>query len=377
MAKRRPSGDGMVRKRPDGRWEGRLVVGHKDDSRPIFRSVFGKTQKELLEKLNQQKTLYQDVELTEDSRMTLGEWLDKWLAEYMTATLRPTTLRGYRNHIENHIKPYLGDKIVSAVTSADVQRLYVMLQKEGRNRPHPQLGHGLSASTLHSIHTTFHHAMKTAQQIHMIAKNPTEGVTVPKINHQPKQILNQQQLEQFMDTLKGDELWHDFFYTEVTTGLRRGELCGLRWEDFDGETLKICRTIHGDLTEGVPKTGSGLRTIFLPQSTAQLLNDRKQSAISPWIFPNLLDPTLPTRPSTAYCKLKELLARGGLPNIRFHDLRHTFATHALTSGVDAKTLSNILGHTKASFTLDTYTHVTGDMHQRAAEIVGNFLAGVM
>lgn len=100
MGKRRPSGDGMVRKRDDGRWEGRIVVGHKANGDPIFRHVYAKTQKALTEKLHQSIECYQDVELTEDSRMTLGEWLDRWLAEYKDGTIRPGTLEGYRNYIE-------------------------------------------------------------------------------------------------------------------------------------------------------------------------------------------------------------------------------------------------------------------------------------
>ena len=120
-------------------------------------------------------------------------------------------------------------------------------------------------------------------------------------------------------------------------------------------------------------TYAGTRKIVLPPSTAQLLRERKKTAPTEWIFPNPFDPEQPIAPGTAYNRLKVLLKEAGLPDIRFHDLRHTFATHALSSGVDAKTLAGILGHTKASFTLDTYTHTTGDMQKRAAEIVGGFL----
>ena len=119
------------------------------------------------------------------------------------------------------------------------------------------------------------------------------------------------------------------------------------------------------------------RTIKLPPSTVQLLTERKRAAISQWIFPNPIHPEDPVMPNSGYNRMKKLLAEAGLPRMRFHDLRHTFATHALTSGVDAKTLSGILGHTKTSFTLDTYTHVTGDMHRRASEIVGGFMEEFM
>ena len=185
-----------------------------------------------------------------------------------------------------------------------------------------------------------------------------------------------------MDTIQRDSIWCDFFYTELTTGLRRGEVCGLKWEDFDEihGTLKIRRTIHeekgGKLTPWDTKTAAGARTIHLSPSTAALLRERKKTALTEWIFPHPWKPEQPTRPSAAYERMKVLLKEAGLPDLRFHDLRHTFATHALTSGVDVKTLSGILGHTRAAFTLDTYTHTTGDMQKRAAEIVEEFLIDI-
>ena len=163
------------------------------------------------------------------------------------------------------------------------------------------------------------------------------------------------------------------------TGLRRGEICALMWRDFDAKagTLGISRTLHskgqGIYTLGDTKTNKGNRTIILPESVAALLRARKKNSISQWIFPQPTSPELPMNPGTAYRRLKTLLEEAGLPSIRFHDLRHTFATHALTSGVDAKTLAGILGHTNASFTLDTYTHVTPDMREAAGGIVGGFM----
>ena len=110
MTKRRPSGDGMVRKRDDGRWEGRIVIGHKKNGDPIFHHDYANSQKALTEKLHRSQEQYQDVELTEDSRMTLGEWLDKWLEEYKADTVRPGTLNAYRQYIDRYIKPQLGHK---------------------------------------------------------------------------------------------------------------------------------------------------------------------------------------------------------------------------------------------------------------------------
>ena len=354
MAKRRPSGDGMVRKRDDGRWEGRIVVGHKENGDSIFRYVYAPTQKELSAKLRQHIDSYQGADLTEQSRMTLSEWLNQWL-ENMADTLRPNTLRNYRSYIENHIRPNLGDKQLARITPKDVQRFY------------EKLSDCLASSTVRRIHTTLHGTLKAAQQAHLIASNPTEQITAPRFSYGAKQILTDEQLDVFMKVIAEDEIWCDFFYTELTTGLRRGEICGLKWEDFDEVTgtLKVCRTVYretgGGLTAGDTKTNAGTRKIVLPASTTALLSKKKASALTEWIFPNPLKPEQPTNPGSAYRQLKVLLKQASLPNIRFHDLRHTFATHALASGVDVKTLSGILGHTRAAFTLDTYTHTTGDM----------------
>lgn len=378
MSKRRPSGDGMVRKREDGRWEGRIVVGHKENGDSIFRYIYADTQKELSAKLRQNIDIYQGIDLTEQSRMTLAEWLEQWLGQ-MAANLRPSTLEHYQRDMTNHVIPYLGQKSLSQITAADLRKLYETLKKNGRVNPRPSQGRRLSSTTVHGIHTTLHHALRAAVEQGLIPTNPADEVDPPKVIRQPMNVLNEEQLDTFMAVIQKDPLWYDFFYTELTTGLRRGEICSLMWSDFDerGGTLKISRTLHrekgGRLVAGDTKTYAGTRKIVLPPSTAELLQARKKKSFSPWIFHDPLRPEAPISPDSAYRQLKKFLANAGLPNIRFHDLRHTFSTHALASGVDAKTLSGILGHTKASFTLDTYTHTTGDMQKRAADIVGGFL----
>ena len=378
MAKRRPSGDGMVRKREDGRWEGRIVIGHKENGAPIFHYLSARTQKELLEKLHRCIDEYDGAELTEDCRMTLGEWLEIWLTECAEPSVRPSTFRGYRAYVRDKIAPYLGEKEIRKVTVDDIQNLYRKLKKEGGAEGGP-----LSGASVRRIHGVLHQALKVAADRHLIVKNPTDNVTLPKREPSPRTILNDEQLERFMEAIRQDRRWHHFFYLEITTGLRRGELCGLMWSDFDEKkgTLSIRRTLHGKEGGGYyvgdTKTGTGRRIIKLPPSTVQLLTERKRAAISQWIFPNPIHPEDPVMPNSGYNRMKKLLAEAGLPRMRFHDLRHTFATHALTSGVDAKTLSGILGHTKTSFTLDTYTHVTGDMHRRASEIVGGFMEEFM
>ncbi len=378
MAKRRPSGEGMIRQKKKGQWEGRIVVGHKENGDPIFRYVYAKTQKELIDKLHQKIDEFRDAELTEESNMSLGEWLDKWIAEYMTGTVRESTLNSYISYAKRYIKPALGEKPVAFLTTADIQKFYNNLRKNGRIKRRHILGEGLSDASVVRIHCMLHEALDMAVKEHLISKNPTNGTTVPKVIKKEMQVLTDEQLASFMKLVNAEEHWRDFFYTELTTGLRRGEICGLKWTDFDEVEgkLNINRSINlknGVIVEGETKTGKGKRSFYLPVSTANVLRERKKNAKTEWIFTDPLRPEFPVAPPAAYRKMKQLLQKAGLPNIRFHDLRHTFATHALTSGVDAKTLSGILGHTNASFTLDTYTHVTTDMQQRASNIVGGFM----
>ena len=381
--KRRPQGDGTIRKRNDGRWEARIIIEHKNDGSPMYKSTFAKTQKSALKQLHQLLDLYRDVDLTEECRMTLGEWLDKWLDEYMIFTIRESTLDSYRAMVKNQVKPFIGGKQIASLTTADMQKFYNKIKKEGRVREHPIHGKTLADSMVRGVHMMLHEALDTAVKERLIAKNPTNGTTVPKCNYPEKQILGDNQLETFLEAIKGHEYWCDFFYVEVMTGLRRGEICGLRWQDinFEENKLQVKRSVSvkkgGGVSIGETKTETGVRCIQMPPSVAELLKSKRQTAITEWVFPHFLHPEQPISPASAYRKLKVILKNAELPLIRFHDLRHTFATHATQGGVDPKTLAGILGHTNASFTLDTYTHVTSDMQKSASAVVGNMMQKIM
>ncbi len=378
-SRRRPQGDGMVRKRDDGRWEGRIVIGHRKNGAPMYKSVFGTTQKSTLKQLHQLIDLYRDVDLTEECRMTLGEWMDKWLDEYMIFKIKANTLDGYRAIVEHQIKRFLGDKQLAYLTTTDIQKFYNKIRKEGRVKPHPLLGYALSDSVVRKIHMTLHEALEAAVKERFIVRNPTNGTTIPKKSYGEKQVLGDSQLDRFMEAIRKEPYWYDFFYVEIMTGLRRGEICGLKWTDIDftAGTMSIRRSVgrirYGGIAIGETKTNAGTRKIIMPPSVAELLKTKKDNAINEWIFPHYMKPSDPLHPDTAYNKLKTILKRVELPLIRFHDLRHTFATHATQGGVDAKTLAGILGHSNASFTLDTYTHVTADMQQNASELVGKMM----
>lgn len=381
MAKRRPQGDGMVRKRSDGRWEARIVIGHKNDGTPMHKSVFGKTQKETLDKLHRAIETYRDVDLCEDSRMTLGEWLDKWLDEYMIFTLRESTMQSYRMIVNHYIKPYLGGKPLTSLTTADIQKLYNKLKKEGRVREDPIKGKTLADSMVRGIHMMLHEALDAAVKERLIVRNPTNGTTVPKPNYPDKQVLDDGQLEKFLGMIEAYPDWRDFFYTECMTGLRRGKICGLKWSDIDFENrrLRVERSLsavtNGKIQIGETKTGAGKRTIVLPPTLAALLAKRKENALNEWVFYNPCNPNLPMNPAAAYQKLHTILKNAELPRIRFHDLRHTFATMALENGRDIKTLSAMIGHVSAETTLNIYSHITDTMQQQAAARIDREIAG--
>ena len=332
-------------------------------------------------KLAELKEQYAGAELTEDSSITLGEWLKQWMEEYKKPILRSSTYTGYSTDISNHILPHLGNKKLTQIRTADLQKHYNRLLESGRIRDHGT-GRGLSNATVRGIHMILREALDSAVREGLIPKNPADGTSPPKIQRKEKQVLTKDQLETFMKMIEGDEVWYDFFYTEIITGLRQGEICGLRWEDFDSEkrTLRVARSIdfiNKELVVGETKTEDGRRTIYLPDSLWHLLAKRQKETIGEWIFPNFLRPELPLNPSTAYRQLKKLLKEADLPDIRFHDLRHTFTSHAANSGIAPKTLSEIVGHSKASFTLDTYAHVTGDMQKNAANIVTNYITDIL
>ena len=382
MAKRRASGEGMLRRR-GRRWEARIIIGHAEDGKPIFHHISGKTQKEALTKLRQALDDYRDVDLTEDSRISLKEWLERWLDEYMSVSVRESTRRGYENYIKNYIVPNLGDKRIDKLTTHEIQQFYVMLKEEGRLKEDAVKGYQLAAATVRRIHGVLRQAMQAAADLRIIPRNPVDGIQLPKLDNDKMKVLNAEELSIFKEAIKDEPEWYDFFYTEITTGLRKGEICGLMWSDFDMKTgtLNVRRTLHryedGKLRTGETKTGTGKRKILLPRSTAQLLRERSKKSYSQWIFWNPIRPEEPIAPDSAYHAMKRILQTAGLPDIRFHDLRHTFATHALANGVDPKTLAGILGHTNASFTLDTYAHVTSDMQKQAAVVTEDFMSNIL
>ena len=375
MANRRASGEGLLRWRKDRKhWEGRITIGSSDDGKPISKCFSGKTQREVIEKMTRFREQLHGMTLSADSRMKLKDWSERWLNEYMVHVIRPKTISRYRGMLQLHVYPYLGDYRISKITTIQVQRMYNDLKENGRRRDVKKLGKGLSGNTVRGIHMLLHEIMEYALKENMILKNPTNGTTIPKIEPIELQVLNEKQLKTFISALQSDKAWSDFFYLEIMTGLRRGEICALQWSDLDMVEKKLYVNISASYQGEVGKTKTlySERVIKLPQSVYEVLIERLKTSQSEWIFPHPKDTSKPMPGDIALRRLRKILESAGLPHIRFHDLRHTFATHAVSASIDPKTLSSILGHSKASFSLDRYGHVTAGMQKGAAKTMGRF-----
>ena len=265
------------------------------------------------------------------------------------------------------------------LSTLHLQQFYKKLLAEGRverieAQKQPK---GLSAKTVRNIHQIISSALKLANEQRLIAHNPADGCALPKAERKEMQTLPVEQLTSFLREAK-DSGVYELYYLDLATGLRRGELLGLKWTDVDLDrgVLKIQRAIsrqNGKVVEAPLKTKNAYRTLPLSADAIDvLMQQRRKTGNSEWVFPS---PTGgPMSPDSVLHMLHRVLKRAGLPKVRFHDLRHTFATLALQNGVDVKTVSGVLGHFSAGFTLDTYAHVTTSAKREAAKTMGNLLS---
>ena len=316
------------------------------------------------------------------AQYTVGQWMDIWFENYAKIKVRPSSHQTYRGYIDNHIKPNVGKIPLGKLTTLELQKLYKKLLSKGRVDRIEVKGQpkGLSPKTVRNIHQGISSAMDFAKNQKLIAVNPTVGCALPKLEHREMETLPVEQLASFLREAKESGVF-EMYYIELATGLRRGELLGLKWEDLDLEqgTLRVQRQvsrINGEVMEAPLKAKNSYRTISLGADAVGILKEqRKKCGSSEYAFPS---PTgEPISPDSVIQMLHRVLKRAGLPKVRFHDLRHTFATVALQNGVDIKTVSGILGHYSAGFTLDTYAHVTTAAQREAAKTMGNILFGAV
>lgn len=371
MAKRRKRGDGSVHLRKDGRWEGRVVIGYDDKGLPITKNVLAKTKTACLDKLKSLKESCGERP-NENLRpdMTFGEWLDFWYQNYSKPRLRPKSQLDYENSIYRHIIPALGKIPLAELTANDLQQFYAQMKKSGRLRCTALYGEGLSDRMVRACHTRCLTALNRAIADGLIRVNPAADCKLPPQNPKEMQLLSREEMQRFLIQAK-EEGYYELFLLELATGLRRGEVLALQWDDLDFKTgaLRIQRQVYranGELVVSSPKTKAALRTIILPPALLGVLEEHRQQVDSRWMFPSPTKQDLPLDPATVRKRLQTILEHAGCKKVRFHDLRHLFVTTALENGMDMKTLSVIIGHVSAKTTLNVYTHVTDTMRQTAA-----------
>ena len=340
MAKKRANGEGNIRKRSDGRWEGRYTAGYNTETgKRIIKNVLGKTQAECKAKLAAAMEATKGVDVSRANEYTVATWLRSWYDIYAKPNVRVATADRYHLMIEQYTIPRIGSIKLTKLTAHDLQE-------------------------------------------RLILRNPTEDCIAPKVQKFEMQILQPEHIKIYLDAADKRGLL-PMFYLELVSGLRKGELTALLWSDLDIEdkTISVSKQYvknpNGELTLSRPKTETSVRKVSIPQEAVDLLiAEHKKHSDNPYMFPSPVTGEM-YYPDSIVNLHKKILRDAGLPHIRFHDLRHTFATLALQNGVDVKTVSSMLGHYDAGFTLRTYTHATRQKQDEAAQTMGSFMAQVM
>ena len=380
MTKKRKNGEGMLRKRSDGRWEARVVIGYDDNNLPRTKNVTAVNKEkclEKLEKLKQEIGIVQHNNLKAD--MPFGEGIDFWYQQYAKITLKPTTRSEYESLIYKHIIPEIGNIELNKLTQNDLQQFYSRLKTNGRQIRTDVYGNGLSDRMVRACHTLCRKSLEKAVEENLIRINPAIDCKLPPKKSKEMKVLTREEMQRFIIQAKYDG-YLELFILELSTGMRRGEILGLQWDDFDMNTgeLKISRQVamlNGKIHITEPKTKTSTRTIILPAYIVKMLKEYKKTINSKWMFPSPIKEDMPRNPSAVRKILDRTLDKADCKHIRFHDLRHTFATTALANGMDIKTLSAIIGHNSAETTLNIYTHITDEMQRTAADKIEQGIMG--
>lgn len=368
MARRklRGHGEGSIYQRKDGRWVAEITL--EDHSRKQF---YGKSKKEVQEKLRQGINQQRQGMLATGPQQTVEQFLEYWLEDVHKAGIRQGTYVGYRIILDKHLIPGLGHIWLQKLTAQHVQSLYAKKLKEG-----------FTAKRVRDIHMVLHGALGHAKRIKLVGSDVCDDVELPQSKQREIQPLTPEQAQVLLQKVREHHL-EALLALALTTGMRRGEILGLRWQDIDLQqgTLQVCRAVsyfgrRGFLV-GEPKTEKSKRKIALPQFVVEALKrhrtiqlETRLQAGAAWIENDLVFSNncggfiVPVTLTNHFSKLLEEI---GLPRMRFHDLRHSAATLLLHMGVPAKVVQEILGHSTFSTTMDRYSHVLPSMQQEAMD----------
>ncbi len=365
---KRGNGEGTISRRKNGGWMAQYYV-HTAEGRKR-KTIYGKTRQEVAKNLAKALSDREGGLIFDAEGLKLREYLARWLEGSVKDTVRNTTYERYEQISRTHIIPMLGDVKLKGLSPTHVRGLY----KEKLQT--------LSPRTVQYIHVTLHKALKQAVNDGLVPRNATEAVKPPQVRREEIRPLTPEQVKQLLDAARGDRL--EALYTlAVHTGLRQGELLGLKWEDVDLEagSLHVKRTLttaRGGPRLAAPKTKGSRRRVSLTRGAVDALRghlarqlEEIDRASSLWqenglVFASDMGTPLDRRDLTSR-QFKPLLKRAKLPETtRFHDLRHTCATLLLTKNVNPKVVSEMLGHSNIAITLDTYSHVLPNMQDSAA-----------
>lgn len=380
-------GGGTIRQRPDGRWEARFTVGRDPGTgKQIQRSVYGSTQKEVRQKLAQITAAIDNGTYIAPSKMTVGQWLDIWTAEYLNH-VRPRTVEAYQCQIKNHIRPALGAIRLEELNAHTVQGFYNGLGKPQGDKP------GLSAKSIKNIHGILHKAIQQAVTVGYLKFNPADACTLPRVERKELKPLDEDATARFIEAVKGHR-YETVFLVTLFTGMREGEVLGLTWDcvDFDRGTVTINKQLQKTTGGGsvyiLSPTKNGRGRVIAPAPFVMGLLREQQRRQAEWklkagpawedsglVFTNEAGGHLSHH--TVYHNFKMVVASIGMPEVRFHDLRHSFAVASIRSGDDIKTVQGNLGHATAAFTLDVYGHVTEQMKQASAQRMEGYIKRVL
>ncbi len=378
---------GHIRKRGKNVWAVVLDIGYDEAGKRQQRwhSVRGTkrdAERELARLINEMNT----GAYVEPSRLLVSDYLKDWLAEAATRIAAKSAER-YRDIIEGHISPGLGNIRLAKLKPLHIQRFYADRLASGRK---DGTG-GLSAQSVLHFHRVLHKALEQAVMWQLLMRNPADAVQPPRPERKPMTALNEAQTGKLLKSLESTRLYQPVVLA-VSTGMRRGEILALQWKeiDFENAQLSVSRSLEQTrkgLNFKTPKTAKSRRRIALPQVTLRMLKAHRMSQTAEklrlgpayqdhdLVFPRL--DGAPWRPDTFSTVFAAHVRRYKLPHVRFHDLRHTHATQLLKQGVHPKIVSERLGHSNIAITLDTYSHVLPGMQETAIEALDASLAAAI